>query len=761
VIFTCFTWIQKFAHAFFALHFGIGELMDIWRAVTILNRRKWLILFSVVITTALTFGATRLVGSKWEATVKLLAPQTASRANGTQKGEDGFDVNPTNAKVIASMYNSILLSREVVEPAFKKIQENLPTGGDLPKQVEFVVIGPRLFAIQVTTNQAEKAELLANALAESFVEHNHALNTKDTSSVVTLLQDQLKKAEDDLAKARSKYSNYSQAHKVIGTADDETRSARSQIDAYRAEINGIQQELAVCQTRLNNNQRRLAEIEPLLKSPRPAITGANSKAISAELDRISGNLASLQAKYGAQHPEVKQSILTRDDLIKRLKVAQDLERSVLTHDEKVLQQVDLQKNSKDTQVRISELQARQDTLSKAISSEESRAMESKNLSDPVSSLANEVNSKFEVRSAIITRLNAALMALDVAQRENPLVILERVNSLNPPINISAGRTFKLIGLSAICALLGSCALIIALDSIDKRIKSVSEAERSYPVRILATIPQPEGTMSYSDLARIAELKPRALATEAYRFLGLHMLNDVTPNMRSIMVISAKAEQGSTTTITNLAITLAQAGKKVVLVDANTRTAELHQVFKTSNDFGFTDLLMNPTISSFEKALMQTTIDNLQIITSGTSPENPWEAYRSSNLRTVSKQLRDIADYVLYDTPSGIMFTDALNLAPIIDGAFLCVRALETPTGVEKQLLDLINESNVTVLGGVLTDVPVSMVAGYENYQHYYAPGLTSGQNGIPSGAQSQNLLEIPQDQNIQVDETQGRKEEPL
>ncbi|MBB6053169.1 GumC family protein [Armatimonas rosea] len=620
--------------------------MDIWRAVAILNRRKWLILFSVVITTALTFGATRLVGSKWEATVKLLAPQTASRANGTEQGHDGYDVNPTNSKAITSMYNSILLSREVVEPAFKKIQENLPTGGELPKQVEFVVVGPRLFEIQVTTNQAEKAELLANALAESFVEYNHVLNTKDTYSVVKILQEQLRKADAELAKARTKYSNYSQEHKVIGTSDDETRSARTQIDTYRAEINGVQQELAVCQTRLSNNQRRLAEIESLLRSPRPAVTGANSKAISAEIDRITGTLASLQARYGAEYPEVKRSLITRDDLIKRLKTAQDLERTILTYDEKVSQQADIQKNNKDTQARILELQARQETLSKAITNEESRAMESKNLSDPVNSLANEVNSKSESRAAILARLNAALMAHDVAQRENPLVILERVNSLNPPVNISSGRTFKLIGLSAICALLGSCALIIALDSVDKRIKSVSEAERSYPVRILATIPQPEGTMSYADLARIAELKPRALATEAYRFLGLHMLNDVTPNMRSIMVISAKAEQGSTTTITNLAITLAQAGKKVVLVDANTRTAELHQVFKTPNDFGFTDLLMNPTISSFEKALMQTTVENLQIITSGTSPENPWETYRSSNLRMVSKQLRDIADYVL-------------------------------------------------------------------------------------------------------------------
>ena len=68
---------------------------------------------------------------------------------------------------------------------------------------------------------------------------------------------------------------------------------------------------------------------------------------------------------------------------------------------------------------------------------------------------------------------------------------------------------------------------------------------------------------------------------------------------------------------------------------------------------------------------------------------------------------------------------------------------------------------MTVLGGVLTDVPVSMVAGYENYQHYYAPGVSSGPNEISGGAQSKNLLDIPQDQDVEADKTQKQNEDPL
>jgi capsular exopolysaccharide synthesis family protein len=727
--------------------------MDIWRAAEILNRRKWLILFSVIITAALTYGATRLTGSRWTATVKLLAPQTASKA---VNGGDAYEAGPNigDGKALNSLYNTILLSREVVEPAYKKIKENLPTGAELFKEIEFNTVGSRLFQIQVTSSTPEKAEMLANALAESFVQRNHAINSQETGKVVELLQSQLNTANSDLAKIRNKYREYSKSHKVIGTSDEEARSARGEIDSARARANVIQQELAAAQVRLSDYQRRLGEVEASLSGLRPEIIGPHAKSISDEIDRISSKLASLQARYGVQHPEVKETLATRATLIERLKNAQTIEGSIIAYDEKTTLRTSLQKNIIDLKPRIEELNAQKSTLENVISQAETRVADAKDLSDPYSSIVSEVNARQEARSAIVSRLNSALMAYDIAQRQNPIVILERVNSLNPPMNTTEGRTIKLTVIAAICAIFGSCAIIIALDSVDRRVKNVNEAEKSLPTRILAAIPQPEGVMSYSDLARIAELNPRSLSSEAYRFLALHMLTGVTPNMRSLMVISAKAEQGSTTTITNLAITLAQAGKKVVLVDANTRTAELHQVFKTNNEFGFTDLLMDPTISSFERALMSTTVENLQIITSGTFPDNPWELFRSTNLKVVSTRLRDIADYVLYDTPSGVMFTDALNLAPIVDGAFLCVRALETPTGVEKRLVDLINQSNVTVLGAVLNDVPVSMVAGYENYRHYYASAMA---NNAVNASNINPASEIPKlnSNNIKKDNSEN------
>ena len=99
--------------------------MDFWRAVEVLNRRKWLILFSVVVAVGLMFGATRLTGSRWLATVRFMVPESANGPGAPPRAREDRDT-------LEAMYGAILASREVVEPAFAKVKENLPNGKTSP-----------------------------------------------------------------------------------------------------------------------------------------------------------------------------------------------------------------------------------------------------------------------------------------------------------------------------------------------------------------------------------------------------------------------------------------------------------------------------------------------------------------------------------------------------------------------------------------------------------------------------------------------------
>src|SRR5688572_23385381 len=135
--------------------------MDFWRAVEILNRRKWLIVLSVVATTVLTFAATRLVGSKWMASVRFSAPRISPLAgNGEKPAVDDMRADPQLAT-----YAAIIKSREVLLGAMQELNlRRLPD--DLLKNIEFDRVGPRLYELHVTDASPSRAELLANALAK-------------------------------------------------------------------------------------------------------------------------------------------------------------------------------------------------------------------------------------------------------------------------------------------------------------------------------------------------------------------------------------------------------------------------------------------------------------------------------------------------------------------------------------------------------------------------------------------------------------------
>src|SRR5262249_45018046 len=150
-----------------------------------------------------------------------------------------------------------------------------------------------------------------------------------------------------------------------------------------------------------------------------------------------------------------------------------------------------------------------------------------------------------------------------------------------------------------------------------------------------------------------------------------------------------------------------------------RSPSLHAIFGLPNALGLTDLLQEPDMHLVDRALLPTSVENLYVLPSGTPSANPWELFRSSRLQEVCRQLRDQADYILFDTPSALAFTEALNLAPLMDAAFLCVRALEPPSGGEQHLIELLKEANVVMLGSVLNDMPASYLDSYHNYVRYY------------------------------------------
>jgi capsular exopolysaccharide synthesis family protein len=699
--------------------------MDFWRAAHILARRKWLILLSVVVATTATWGLLHLIGGRWLATIRFVSPQLSplsGAGNGTE-GEaplaEGRPEAEQAAKAQATLCEAMIQGRAVLEPALRQIGATVREA-DRGGGITFRAVGPRLFELQVTDSSRGRVTAFANALADSFIARYRDLHTQQAQRAVRVLEDQLREADAQLVRTRGRYDRYRAEHRIVGNATSSLTVALTRLREARQQRDGAAAQLAAAQSQLRAVETEIAAAPPTLPAQTAAEPGALARQLQDALARAEVQIIDLKSRFTETHSAVKQALAARQALQERLReeTARQAAAAVPPPNPAL---ATLRQQRAGLRREIVGCAAQIASLEGALAGAEGEIDRYKGADSSLGALAGEISEQAEARSSLVARLNRARMALDGAERQNPLAVLDRVSDFNPPVNSRQERALKLVLLAGLCALAGTCGLVLALECADPRLKSLAEATAALPVRVLAAIPQPLGDVTAASLPRVTELHPHSLHAESYRFLGLHLLSASGLGVRSLMVVAAKAEQGSTTTLTNLGITLAQAGRKVILVDANIRTAELHTMFALPNEYGLMDLLEDPDAEGLERALRPTSVPNLRVMTSGRRPENPWELFRSPHLMAVAQRLLERADYVLYDTPSAVLFTDALNLAPIIDAAYLSVRALEPLTGAERRLVELLQQADVTVLGGVLNDVPAAVVEGYPNYRHYYEP----------------------------------------
>ncbi len=693
--------------------------MDYWRIAAILGKRKWFILLSMFVTAGLTYGITKMMGSKWTATVQFVSPQSSQLTSGTDSGENSADTIQT-AQTQAIIYSAIMKSQDVLMPTLKEVHlKQLP--GNMLKTLDFTSTGPRLYQLQVTDTDKNRVQEIANSLAKNFVVVYHDFRSQQAQQTVKLLEDQLKEVDQKLNEARRSYDSYRNQHKIVGNLNSDLDAALSRLRSARQKQEETAQKLADAQARLMRTQSELAVPIPVVKSVSKPV---ENPVLKSKLDKMDQQISELRKEYTDEMPILHRARADREALAEQINQERILNQGVPVMPLIVTDKSALLMQAQNLKQEIAGLQAMYSAVNASQLHAQAELDQFKGIDSGMTNLTADVGALTETRSNLAMRLRNAGMLKDVTDSQTPIRIMGEVNEFNPPVNNSTNK-MRLIIIGAICALLATSGAVIALENMDRRVRTVREAEIILPVPVLAAIPQPMGEVTFSSMARVTQLLPQSLQSEAFRYLGLHLLNQSENKARTLMICSAFAEQGTTSTLTNLGITLAQAGKKVILVDSNIRTAEMHKVFNIPNDFGYTNLLQRPDSLSVDRALLDTDIPNLQVICSGPQPANPWELFRSNTVQILADQLKSRADFVLYDTPSAILFTDALNLAPVVDAAFLCVRALQPMTGAEDRLVNLLKEANVPVLGCVLSDVPQEVVEGYANYQHYYRPAANS------------------------------------
>lgn len=218
---------------------------------------------------------------------------------------------------------------------------------------------------------------------------------------------------------------------------------------------------------------------------------------------------------------------------------------------------------------------------------------------------------------------------------------------------------------------------------------------------------------------IVKNKPKSHISEAYRTLRTNIkFSSLDKPLNTIMVTSAVPKEGKTTNVVNLALTIAESGKKVIIVDADFRRPIVHKIFKSDSKPGLTNVLVgNMKLSEVIKKADE--IDsNLYYIPCGPIPPNPSELLGSDKMKTIIEELKQLADTIIFDTPPTIGFADSLVLANQMDGVVLVLSSGEVTRDAAKQAKLLLEKAKARILGVILNKVDVKR-EGYYYYYHYY------------------------------------------
>jgi polysaccharide biosynthesis transport protein len=325
----------------------------------------------------------------------------------------------------------------------------------------------------------------------------------------------------------------------------------------------------------------------------------------------------------------------------------------------------------------------------------------------------------------VVSLRATYATLLSFSSNNAANLLTVVQPAVPPDVPVAPRPLLSALLAAMVGFLVACGIAFVVEYLDDTIKEPRQVQETIGLPTLGTVKRMKGARDRRPMYRLETLLyPRSLAAEAYRKLRTNLeFAAVDAPIHTLLVTSAAPAEGKTVTAANLAIVFAQAGRRVLLVDADLRQPGLNEIFDRPNAVGLTALLRVDNASYL--GIVQTTDqENLDLLTTGPLPPNPAELLGSQRMKNVVDAFRTAYELLIFDSPPLDVVTDAGVLSAFLDGTVLVVAAGRSRREPVRRASEALAKAGAKVLGVVLNGLSKE---AYPEYQ-YYEPDaeLTGG-----------------------------------
>jgi len=591
--------------------------------------------------------------------------------------------------------------------------------------------GTHIINIRVVSGDAPEAARVANVLAQAYRDYNIQQTNKKTFETRAFIEEQLRLTSETLKQAEHALQAFKEQNGLIAldaqTAETlgQMHSVQSERERARAERAEIESQLKAIEAAGKGQADRLMGI--LMSAP----PGTSLGQLRNKLSELNLKRQTLLISFTEKHPQVEE-------------VAHEIQA---VHREV---QRELQSNQQAAAAREADLTRRVEALRR-----ENQGLPEKGLA--MVRLQREVG----LQESLYSQLKAKYQEVQIQESGK----MEEVSVVKPavtpdkPFNIPSKLMILLTG--AVMGLILGVVLVFLVEVFDTSMGTIEDVEELLKVPVLGVIPQLENDPrkkgpGYGESARsrahdlAIHYEPKSQAAESFRALrtNLQFLR-LESKGKLFLLTSAFVQEGKTLNAVNLALSLAQAGSKVLLVDADLRKPNVHRVFGLSREPGVTDCVLGnyqwgevvETISdvmlgdfAIEDILMTPGMDNLHIMTAGTKPPNPTEILSSERFREFLKEARSQYDFIFVDSPPVLPVADATEIAPLMDGVFLVYTVGRIGRGVLKRAKSTLDNVEAKVMGVVLNNVKPDAGPDYFRYHSHYYYGPDSSGSPPPQAA---------------------------
>ncbi len=591
--------------------------------------------------------------------------------------------------------------------------------------------------ISVEAPSGFEAAYLANTLARNFQDQNQQYSRAEYTELTSFLGNQLDQVSQKLSEAEMRLTGFKEKTK-LSQLDVETREIVERSSAARSELNKIDLELRANEISLGELRQQYASGQSTVMEDLENFNSATIDRLVEDISRKEAEIAGVRSRGEAGSEQYVQRM---EDELRRLRESLSTETQKLASTG--MKSADPLGTMQQIFDRIIGLEVDNKALraSRKVQEETVLEYEARLSKLPETSLAYirltrevEINEKlyrlltekYQENQVVAAGKIGNVQLMDQAEvPENPI-------SPNKKFNLMIGLFVGLLlglGISLLNYLLDS-RLITPEDLKFTRLE-VRGVIPSINVRKLDAVLRKENGKGLADRHRrkiqnnlITHFSPKSPISEAYRSLRTQILielgmGDEKKSDRNMMMVTSSATQeGKSLTCANLSVTLAQTGRRTLLIDADMRRPTAHRNFDLERGEGLSNVLGNGHTA--ESVICDTDVDNLFVLTAGPIPANPAELLGSEKMRELLAWARKTYDFVLVDTPPVLPVTDPLVISQMADALMVVVRSRRSHRRELNQAIAGLNAANAQITGLILNDYDLKRVYGsYYYYYHYY------------------------------------------